>query len=108
MRFKTTIEIEVEVECTVERTVRPSGFDPGDPGGMELARVELTRFVTLSPEEAGDSGRLTRPITVDLFDYLPADTLATLEELADEEARTQAEDRAIAAAEARRDAEEDR
>jgi hypothetical protein len=109
MKFKTTIEIEVEVEASVERTVRPHGFDPGDPGGVEIERVELIRYVTTTPDEQAASGRsLTRALTIDLYNFLPADVLEELAEQAETEALQQAEESAIEAAEARRDADEDR
>jgi len=88
VKFKTAVELEVEVHGGVDFPVQPRGWDPGDPGGCELECVLLKV-----------EGRC-----VDVLPYLSDEIVKELEVQLFNAAEEQAEDRAIEAAEARYDA----
>jgi len=84
VKFRTAIEVEVEVHGSVDFPVQPKGWDPGDPGGCELEAVLLGH--------------------VDILQFLPDAIVKELEEQLQVAAEEQAMDAYNAAMEARYDA----
>jgi|SRR5262245_287231 len=97
VKFRTAIEIEVEVRGSVDFPVQPHGWDPGDPGGCELEAVVLEHKRTNRQGE-------TETFVVDILECLPDGLVKELEEQLQGAAEEQAMDAYNASMEAKYDA----